>query len=40
MTRIENKTKKDDDEKFACNKDNILNNFKNETEYRLSMKKK
>lgn len=40
MTKIEQNAKKDDNEKYACNKDNALSAFTRELNHKNEMKKK
>jgi hypothetical protein len=40
LTKIEEKLKKDDDEKYACNKDNVLEYFQKDIDFKNGMKKK
>ena len=40
MTKVEQKLKKDDDEKYACNKGNVLEYFQKDIDFKNSMRKK
>lgn len=40
MTRIEAKNNRDENEKYACNKDQVLHDYYEERDHKMSMKKK
>ena len=40
MTRIESKQTRDENEKYACNKDQVLHDYNEERDHKMSMKKK